>query len=37
MSEDLPMSYIPAIGRDLNSDILMKLIVPQATEKHKTL
>lgn len=30
------MSYIPAIGRNLNSAILMKLIVPQAMESYQT-
>lgn len=36
MSEELPMPYIPATGRNLNSEILAKLNVPQATQKHKT-
>lgn len=36
MSEELPVFYNPAIGRNLNSEIFVKLNVPQAGEKHKT-
>lgn len=36
VSEELAMAYIPVIGRNLTSEILMKLNVPQAAEKHKT-